>query len=95
MIIRTTHVTGLLTDLGFMAGQLLGGHAVGRWRLLLLAGLLAAFLTGGIAGVIAQHRLAHAALWIPAATLALGGACYFAWRLRTSGRSDRADAPGA
>lgn len=95
MIIRTTHVTGLLTDLGFMAGQLLGGHAVGRWRLLLLAGLLAAFLTGGIAGVIAQHRLGHAALWIPAASLALGGGCYFAWRLRTSGRSDRADAPGA
>lgn len=90
MIIRTTHVTGLLTDLGFMTGQLLAGHKVGGWRLLLLAGLLAAFLGGGITGVIAQDRLGHAALWIPAASLALGGACYFAWRLRTTVRPDRA-----
>lgn len=88
IIIRTTHVTGLLTDLGFMTGQLLAGHKVGKWRLLLLTGLLVAFLGGGILGVVAHHFMGHTALWIPSAAMALAGSVYFAWRLyrgRTTG----------
>jgi uncharacterized membrane protein YoaK (UPF0700 family) len=84
LIIRTTHVTGLLTDLGFMAGQLLTGHRIARWRFALIGSLVAAFLAGGVAGVVAQRSLAGDALWIPAAGLAVGGLGYFAWRIRGS-----------
>ena len=88
LIVRTTHVTGLLTDLGFMAGQLLGGHRIAGWRFALIGSLLTAFVLGGVAGVVAQERLDADALWIPACGMAIGGAAYFAWRLihnRTGG----------
>jgi uncharacterized membrane protein YoaK (UPF0700 family) len=80
LIVRTTHVTGLLTDLGFMAGQVLGGNRIARWRFALIASLLIAFLAGGVAGVGGQSHLGSDALWIPAAGLAVGGMSYFVWR---------------
>lgn len=82
LIVRTTHVTGLLTDLGFMAGQLLGGHKIALWRFAMIGSLLIAFVAGGVAGVVGQSQLDSDALWIPAGGLALSGAGYFTWRLK-------------
>ena len=58
--IRTTHMTGIVTDIGIELGKLVyrngrGGHAVGRVvanrrRLALLTMLLASFFGGGVAG---------------------------------------------
>ena len=60
--IRTTHMTGVITDLGMELGKLLywnRGHQsadmlvrANRGKLKLLSGLLLAFLTGGIVGAI-------------------------------------------
>lgn len=90
LIVRTTHVTGLLTDLGFMAGQLLGGHKIALWRFALIGSLLIAFTAGGVAGVLAHEPLGSDALWIPAGGMAIGGMGYFLWRLhahiRVNGR---------
>ncbi len=83
LIIRTTHVTGLLTDLGFMAGQIVAGHKIAGWRFALIGSLVVAFLGGGVAGVLAHGVLSHGALWVPAGGMALGGLGYFAWRLST------------
>ncbi|WP_111894404.1 YoaK family protein [Acinetobacter sp. MB5] len=47
-IIRTTHLTGLLTDLGLNLGYLLRGLAVEKRRILLLVVILLGFLCGGI-----------------------------------------------
>ncbi|CAN7489349.1 DUF1275 domain-containing protein [Trinickia sp. LjRoot230] len=68
--IRTTHVTGLVTDLGIELGKLFywNGPRSGpmrdaafvrcdRQRLVLLASLLAAFLGGGLAGAIGFKHL--------------------------------------
>lgn len=82
LIVRTTHVTGLLTDLGFMAGQVLAGHRIAVWRFALIGSLLVAFIAGGVAGVLAQGEMGGDALWIPAAGMAVGGMAYFAWRLK-------------
>ncbi len=81
MIVRTTHVTGLLTDLGFLAGQRLGGHKIAGWRFALIGGLLVAFVSGGLLGVVAHARIGGDALWIPSGGLALAGSAYFAWRI--------------
>lgn len=81
LIVRTTHVTGLLTDLGFMAGQVLAGHKVAGWRFALIAALLIAFVGGGVVGVLAQSVMGSDAMWIPAAGLGAGGLVYFGWRL--------------
>jgi len=58
-VIRTTHMTGIVTDLGIELGKLVywnaaqvdGQHVLGdRKRMMVLGGLLAAFLAGGISG---------------------------------------------
>lgn len=64
--IRTTHVTGIVTDLGIELGRALyrmGGHpvAVDRARLRLLAGLLTAFVGGGVVGAWAFKTLGYSA----------------------------------
>lgn len=93
LIVRTTHVTGLLTDLGFMAGQSLTGHKIAGWRFALIGSLLIAFIGGGVVGALA-HGVLHAdALWIPAAGLGTGGTAYFAWRLLLSRSAPSTPAP--
>lgn len=82
LIVRTTHITGIVTDLGFLTGKRLGGHRVEPWRFVFLGSLLAAFVCGGIAGVLAHARMSSNALWIPAAGLAIGGATHFIARTR-------------
>lgn len=52
--IRTTHVTGLMTDIGIELGRLLYWHGQGanRSRLAVLASLASSFFVGGIAGAL-------------------------------------------
>jgi uncharacterized membrane protein YoaK (UPF0700 family) len=60
--IRTTHMTGIVTDIGIELGKLLYWNADGgttrpkvvanRERLALLSGLLASFFLGGVAGAL-------------------------------------------
>jgi uncharacterized membrane protein YoaK (UPF0700 family) len=74
--IRTTHVTGIVTDLGIEFGRGLErrlGHHVGRatpGRARLLASLLAAFAAGCIGGTFAAQHVGRLAL-LPVA-LAIG-----------------------
>jgi uncharacterized membrane protein YoaK (UPF0700 family) len=70
-VIRTTHVTGIITDLGIELGKLFyinrGTHAAGdrvvadRDRLGVLTLLLVAFFGGGIVGAAGFHRLGYVA----------------------------------
>lgn len=64
--IRTTHVTGLVTDIGIELGKLFywnagatAGSAVraDRQKLILLGSLLASFLAGGLAGAVGFTHL--------------------------------------
>jgi uncharacterized membrane protein YoaK (UPF0700 family) len=66
--IRTTHMTGVVTDIGIELGKLfywnrrslgLDGHFVraDRGKLRLLAAILSAFTLGGVAGALAFSRL--------------------------------------
>ncbi len=80
LIIRTTHVTGVLTDLGFQLGQLLTGHKIAHWHFALLGLILVAFISGGVLGALASTQLGPLALWLPAAWMGLTGVAYFAWR---------------
>ncbi len=90
LIVRTTHVTGTLTDLGFLMGKRLTGHPIERWQFTLLVLLLTGFVAGGVAGMLAYQRLRDASLYIPSASIGLGGVAYFVYNLRA--RSSRFDA---
>jgi len=84
LIIRTTHVTGVATDLGFMLGVWARRRRVERWKLLHLGMLLASFFSGGVAGAVASVRYGVVALAVPSALALTLGAAYFIYRLRRS-----------
>lgn len=49
-VVRTTHVSGLFTDLGIMLGLWLRGQSPDKRRVILYMTLIAGFIFGGIAG---------------------------------------------
>jgi uncharacterized membrane protein YoaK (UPF0700 family) len=66
--IRTTHMTGIVTDIGIELGKLFYWNADGgalpkveanRQRLKLLAGLLLSFLIGGVAGAVGFRQVGY------------------------------------
>jgi hypothetical protein len=79
-IIRTTHVTGIVTDLGVLAGQYLRRMDVEPWKPALLSGLLVGFLAGGVAGQMAVTASGPLALGAAAVAALGGGTGYFVWR---------------
>lgn len=77
--IRTTHVTGIVTDLGIELGRSLYGMggtptAANAGKVRLLAGLLLAFAAGGVAGAWAFKTVGYYATLPLAGMLALLGA---------------------
>jgi uncharacterized membrane protein YoaK (UPF0700 family) len=65
-IIRTTHVTGLFTDLGLMLGRALRGIKADRRRARLYIVIILGFVAGGSAGAVAYRQFTYYALVFPA-----------------------------
>ena len=83
LIIRTTHVTGIVTDLGFLLGRRLRGRKGEAWKALFLTTLLASFVVGGVAGTLVADAMGRNALWLIAGVLGVGGIGVRAtWRFR-------------
>ena len=83
-VIRTTHLSGMFTDLGIFLGHFLRGLPVDSRRVRLCFLIISAFLCGGIAGAVAFHSLRYSALLIPSALIALLALVYGLYRLRNS-----------
>ncbi len=75
-VIRTTHMTGVVTDLGILIGQALRYRRLPMPRLLLYLTLLGGFLTGGVLGGLAFGRLGARSLLLPAVGSAVIGLLY-------------------
>lgn len=73
MVLRTTHVTGLLTDLGTNLGMSLRGHQIARWKLLVPTFLVLSFFTGALFGTSLIVLLKVPALLILAGMYLAGG----------------------
>lgn len=81
-IVRTTHVSGLFTDLGTMFGARLRGHPVDSRRAVLYLLLIAGFIGGGMLGAWGFLHFQFLALAIPTTgTLSLALA-YWVYRFR-------------
>lgn len=65
-VIRTTHVTGVLTDIGIMLGSLLRGAEFDKRKFILLLLIIGGFVCGGIAGSILYVVWGFRALTVPA-----------------------------
>lgn len=81
-VIRTTHISGMFTDLGIFLGHSLRGLPVDSRRLRLCFLVISGFLCGGIAGAAAFHRIHYSALFIPATLTALTAGAYGIYRYR-------------
>lgn len=79
-VVRTTHVSGMFTDLGIGIGHALRGLPLQKRRMMLCGLIIACFLAGGIAGAMMFMRIGYNALFVPAALTGLTGAGYFIYR---------------
>lgn len=82
-VVRTTHLSGMFTDLGIFLGHALRGLAIDHRRLRLCVIVISGFLVGGVIGGVAFHRWSYAALFIPGA-LTAATALVYGFRRRTS-----------
>jgi uncharacterized membrane protein YoaK (UPF0700 family) len=55
MILRTTHMTGLFTDLGVTLGMRLRGYQIPLWKIMVPAMLIGSFMVGGLAGAASDN----------------------------------------
>lgn len=73
MILRTTHITGLLTDLGTNLGMKLKGHQIAFWKLMVPTCLVLSFFCGAVFGSVLVIFTIGPALLILAALYLAGG----------------------
>ena len=78
--IRTTHLSGMFTDLGIGLGHLLRGLPVPMHRLTLSGLIIGGFLAGGIVGAWLFARWQYDALLVPAVLTGLSGLGYVLYR---------------
>jgi uncharacterized membrane protein YoaK (UPF0700 family) len=90
LIIRTTHVTGILTDFGVLLGQFVRHRHVEAWKLAVLGAILAGFLLGSMSGTLAVEQFRAQAFLLPSLGTIVAGTIYVAalWRRRTMEEGD-------
>lgn len=85
-VIRTTHVSGMFTDLGISLGHALRGLAVDKPRLKMCFLVISGFLLGGVAGGLAFAHFATSTLLIPAILTAAASLTYALYRIRSGSK---------
>jgi uncharacterized membrane protein YoaK (UPF0700 family) len=83
-VIRTTHVSGLFTDLGVALGLRLRGQPADKRRIILYLTLIAGFIAGGVFGAISFEKYAFSALLFPSALAAILALSYWLYWYRQS-----------
>ena len=83
-IIRTTHLTGIFTDLGIMLGAKLRGDIFDNRKALLLLLIIAGFISGGILGAYLFTAFRFQALIAPAAICLLLALSYSVYNAKYS-----------
>lgn len=82
-VVRTTHVTGIFTDLGLMLGAKLKGQDFDRRRALLFLLIILGFLSGGSLGALLFVRYEFLTLLLPALVCFLLAAAYRVYASKT------------
>ena len=79
-VIRTSHLSGMFTDLGIGLGHALRGLPLPKRRLLLCGLIISGFFTGAVLGALLFVRFGYAALAVPATITGSIGLGYAAHR---------------
>lgn len=86
-IIRTSHVSGMFTDLGIALGHAIRGLPVDRRRLSLCLVITSSFLAGGIIGALLYGQWQYKALCLPALLTGTTGIIYGVYHHRQISRT--------
>jgi uncharacterized membrane protein YoaK (UPF0700 family) len=81
-VVRTTHLSGMFTDMGIFLGHWLRGIPFDRRRLSLCGVIISGFLAGGVGGTVAYRAFSYAALFIPGGLTASVSIAYALYRFR-------------
>jgi uncharacterized membrane protein YoaK (UPF0700 family) len=93
-VIRTSHLSGMFTDLGIGLGHALRGLPLQKRRLLLCGLIITSFFAGAVAGALLFLRLGYNALLVPAVMTGTTGLGYVAYRYLWALREREYDAGG-
>jgi uncharacterized membrane protein YoaK (UPF0700 family) len=86
-VIRTTHVTGIFTDLGIMFGAKLRGEKFDKRQALLFLLIIIGFVMGGTFGAYLFSILKFDALFIPAGICLLLALSYSIYKAKVSNQN--------
>ena len=86
-VVRTSHLSGMFTDLGIMLGHALRGMPIARRRLGLCVLVILLFFAGGVSGAWLFGIVGYAALYLPAALTGVTGLTYAAYRQHRQART--------
>jgi len=78
--IRTSHLSGMFTDLGISIGHALRGLPLQKRRLLLSVLVISTFCAGATLGTLLFAHLHYMALAVPASAIGVTGLSYALWR---------------
>jgi uncharacterized membrane protein YoaK (UPF0700 family) len=90
-VVRTSHVTGMITDLGIYLGHLVRGTRIEHRRLQLCLIVIVAFFCGGALGAWGFRNVGYSTLYVPAALtggIAIAYVGYYGTRRRAAVRSE-------
>ncbi len=82
LVIRTTHLTGIVTDLGVLIGQTFKHKKPNLWKIYFLLSLLVGFFGGGLLGMWSFHFVNFYSIFIPSAMCFFGGTGFYFLKLR-------------
>ena len=83
-VVRTTHLTGIFTDLGLMMGRALKGDAVDGRKFMVFLLITLGFLCGGVIGFMLFELFSVATLVVPAVMCFILSITYRLYRLRNT-----------
>jgi uncharacterized membrane protein YoaK (UPF0700 family) len=75
-IIRTTHLTGILSDIGAAIGNMLAGRPFHALQVRLQAAIFLSFALGAAVGSVLFTKLGYSALLVPASAILLAAIVY-------------------
>jgi len=83
-IIRTTHVTGAVTDIGIQIGRIFVGNVSERWKLLLLIPICVAYAFGSFVAGEVYPKWERQSLLLSVIFFSTFAFSYFLWRWKNS-----------
>ena len=83
-VIRTTHVTGIFTDLGIMLGNYFRGQPLDKRKVLLFLFIIVGFVSGGTMGALLYGAYQFMALLFPATSCLIMAIIYRIYKVRSA-----------